>query len=143
MSYLKGLTSKDVIVSPLTVHKTFTRNGNPPSFTNSLNTPIEIPGKNVTYITGSSTGSLPLVYNSIKQLYYGNYINSSDGSLNTASLPQYKEDGTGDGAVLNNLYENNISSIHEIRYLPSAEDAAIQVWSAPMDRDWETSELLM
>ena len=41
MSYLKGLTSKDVIVSPLTVHKTFTRNGNPPSFTNSLNTPID------------------------------------------------------------------------------------------------------
>ena len=131
MSYLKGLTSKDVIVSPLTVHKAFTRNGFPPTFTNSLDTPIKILGDNVTYITGSNTGSLPLVYNSIKQLYYGNYINSSDGSLNTASLPQYKEDGTGDGAVLNNLYENNISSIHEIRYLPSAEDTTIQVWSAP------------
>jgi len=134
MSYLKGLTSKDVIVSPLTVHKEFYFSGPASSFSDNLLSPIKIQGVKETYITGSTTGSAPLMYNSIKQLYYGNYINSSDGLLNTASLPQYNEDGTVEGPVLNNLYENNISSINEIRYLPSADRSEIIIYSIPRSR---------
>jgi hypothetical protein len=129
MSYLKGLTSKDVIVSPLTVHKTHTYS-TISSKTLSLTGLAQFDGNEDTYITGSNTGSAPLVYNSIKQLYYGNYINNSNGLLNTASRTQYNEDGTVEGPVLNNLYENNISSIDEIRKFPPAS-RAIKVLSIP------------
>lgn len=131
MSYLKGLTSKDVIVSPLTIHKTVSRTA-VSTFADGLNTPIQLRVGNDKYITGSATGSAPLVYNSIKQLYYGNYISSSDGLLNTASLPQYNEDGTIEGPVFNNLYENNISSITEIRKWPPSDSSdTIRVLSIP------------
>ena len=78
MSYLKGLTSKDVIVSPLTVHKSFSVPGSQPTFS-SDNGPILVIGVNTAYDEKIGTGSLSLVYNSIKHLYYGNYINSSNG----------------------------------------------------------------
>ena len=115
MSYLKGLTSKDVIVSPLTVHKEFSVAGTPPS-TSPTNGPFFVNGVNQEYEGNEGTGSFSLVFNSIKHLYYGNYISSSNGLINTASLPQYNLDGTIDGPILNNLYENNISSINELRY---------------------------
>jgi len=134
MSYLKGLTSKDVIVSPLTVHKSISRNGSATTFSSNPLVPITIGGANEVYITGSTTGSAPLMYHSIKQLYYGNYINSSDGLLNTASLPQYNEDGTIEGSVLNNLYENNISSINEFRNLPSLYGSEVEIYSIPRSR---------
>ena len=119
MSYLKGLTSKDVIVSPLTVHKTY-QYASISSKTLSLIGLAQFDGNEDTYITGSGTGSAPLVFNSIKQLYYGNYVNNPNGLLNTASRTQYNEDGTVEGPILNNLYENNISSINEIRKFPPA-----------------------
>jgi len=119
MSYLKGLTSKDVIVSPLTVHKTH-QYATIATKTTSLIGLAQFDGNEDTYLTGSNTGSTPLVFNSIKQLYYGNYIDSPNGLLNTASRTQYNEDGTVEGPVLNNLYENNISSVNEIRKFPPA-----------------------
>ena len=134
MSYLKGLTSKDVIVSPLTVHKSMAVNGGSSTFSKNPRNPIVIEGRNETYITGSTTGSAPLMYHSIKQLYYGNYINGSSGLLNTASLPQYNEDGTIEGSVLNNLYENNISSINEFRNLPSSYGSEVEIYSIPRSR---------
>lgn len=121
MGYLKGLTGKDVIVSPLTVHKGF----------GPINPPLYSPTNGVSYFYGgpslnydgvtNGTESLALVGNSIKQLYYGNYIGSTSGLINTASLPQFNSDGTTTGVVLNNLYENNIGSIEELRYWDSPQ----------------------
>ena len=87
MGYLKTLTSNDVIVTPFTVNKQFTSSGTTPGY--SENSLFEVDGKNEPYTTGSITGSEALVYNSIKQLYYSNYLGGSDGrvsSLGTASL---------------------------------------------------------
>ena len=128
MSYLKGLTSKDVIVSPLTVHKEFSVAGTPPS-TSPTNGPFFVNGVNQEYEGNEGTGSFSLVFNSIKHLYYGNYISSSNGLINTASLPQYNLDGTIDGPILNNLYENNISSINELRYWNNP--AILSIFSIP------------
>lgn len=130
MSYLKGLTSKDVIVSPLTVNKDFSATGEIPSTGRDL---FQIYGQNESYITGAGTGSAPLVFNSIKHLYYSNFMSGSNGLLRSASLPSYNKDGTSSGKVINTIYQNNISSINELRYwAPSfQEDSGIQVLSIP------------
>ena len=130
MSYLKGLTSKDVIVSPLTVNKDFSVTGEVPS--TGVDS-FQIYGENESYITGSGTGSAPLVFNSIKHLYYSNFMSGSNGLLRPASLPTYNKDGTSAGEVINTIYQNNISSINELRYWSSSFESnyGIQVLSIP------------
>lgn len=129
MSYLKGLTSKDVIVNPITVNHSFLFTAIE-SYSDGGN-PTQFIGVNETYITGSTTGSLPLVYNSVKQLYYGNFLPGTSGKIATASLPQYNEDGTITGNVHNTIYENNVSSINELRYFPTETGSKVRVLQIP------------
>tara|TARA_Y100000385_G_C13025364_1_gene608152 strand:+ start:565 stop:1446 length:882 start_codon:yes stop_codon:yes gene_type:complete len=130
MSYLKGLTSKDVIVSPLTVNKDFSVTGEVPSEGDDS---FQIFVENLPYTGGQGIESSPLVFNSIKQLYYTNFISGSNGLLRSASLPSYNKDGTSSGEVLNTIYQNNISSIDELRYFPTVipEEVGVQVFSIP------------
>ncbi len=130
MSYLKGLTSKDVIVSPLTVNKDFSVTGVVPS--TGVNS-FQIFAENLSYTGGQGIESSPLVFNSIKHLYYSNFISGSDGLLRSASLPAYNKDGTSAGEVLNTTYQNNISSIDELRYFPTilGEEEGVQIFSIP------------
>jgi len=111
MGYLKGLTGKDIIVSPLTVHKTFSYSGTVPTTITK--------GQPVIFVADEDSGVDTEQYRffkSIRQLYYGNYVNTTDGKIRNVNLPQYNSDGTVTGAVRNNIYENNISSIEELRY---------------------------
>ena len=130
MSYLKGLTSKDVIVSPLTVNKDFSVTGEVPSEGDSS---FQIFTDNQPYTGEVGIESATLVFNSIKQLYYSNFISGSNGLLRSASLPSYNKDGTPSGKVLNTIYQNNISSIDELRYFPTVleEEVGVQVFSIP------------
>ena len=82
MSAYKQFLSSDVIITPFEVNKSFTFKGN--ELTGSNVTIERYLGKNIQsipFISGSnpSTGIIytqdqELVYNSIKQLYYGNYL---------------------------------------------------------------------
>jgi hypothetical protein len=94
MSIFKSFITSDVIVSPFKVNKSFTFKGNELTGSN-----VEIDrylGKNITsslWTSGSNpTGFINiqdqfLVYRSIRELYYSNYLFGSNGSpANTASF---------------------------------------------------------
>ena len=94
MSIFKSFLASDVIVSPFKVNKSFTFKGNELTGSN-----VEIDryvGKNITsslFTSGSNpTGFINtqdqfLVYRSIRELYYSNYIFGIKGSpANTASF---------------------------------------------------------
>jgi len=103
MSYLKTLTSNDVIVTPFTVNKTFSGSGYYSYFT----------GSNITYsLSGESEGtsSAALVFNSIKQLYYSNYISGSNGLISNASTASFNTDGTVIGPAYTTNYINSLSN---------------------------------
>lgn len=91
MSAFKQLNSQDIIVSPLEVNKNFTFSGS-----GLINNDVGIDrflGKSGNYLvsqslTGNITGQqIPevLVYNSVKQLYYANYISGSAGFVGAAT----------------------------------------------------------
>jgi hypothetical protein len=122
MSYLKSLTSNDVIVTPFKVNKSFTFKGS-----SSLIEPdVEIDrflGKNLTGLFSLDTGSEPitgyifpqyqrLIYTSVKELYYSNYISSS--------------------LLASGSYENYLqTTLNFERYFPTASDSTIAVFSIP------------
>lgn len=110
MSYLKTLTSNDVIVTPFTVNKTFSGTEYYSYFT----------GSNSTYpLAGGSEGtaSSALVFNSIKQLYYGNYILGSNGLISNASTVSFNTDGTITGPAYTTNYINSLpNTTGSLRY---------------------------
>lgn len=131
MGYLKTLLSKDVIVTPFRVNKQFSFSGTPPGF--SPNGPSQFNGKNADYPLGGGeegTGSLSLVYNSIKQLYYSNYLSGS-GKVSNVNIPIINPDGTIVGSTYNPNYENNIQSIDELRHFPTTSNNILTVLSIP------------
>ena len=113
MSYLKTLTSNDVIVTPFTVNKTFSGTEYYSYFT----------GSNSIYpLAGGSEGtaSSALVFNSIKQLYYGNYIFGSNGLISNAATASFNTDGTITGPAYTTNYINSLpNTIGSLRYYVS------------------------
>lgn len=113
MGYLKTLTSNDVIVTPFTVNKTFSGTEYYSYFT----------GSNSIYpLTGGSEGtaSAALVFNSIKQLYYGNYIFGSNGLISNAATASFNTDGTITGPAYTTNYINSLpNTIGSLRYYVS------------------------
>jgi hypothetical protein len=133
MGYLKTLTNKDVIITPFIVNKQFTSSGDTPSYNDGGI--ISIVGNNTPYpLSGGleGTGSYSLVYNSIKQLYYGNYLEDGDnGLVSNAATASFNPDGTVTGPRYTTDYNNNIQSIDERRYFPTQSNASITVVSIP------------
>ena len=129
MGYLKTLLSKDVIVTPFRVHKQFSYSGTPPDYND--NGVFVLTGSNDTYITGSGTGSAALVYNSIKQLYYSNYLVPNSGSTSLVATASFNPDGTVTGPRYTPNYINNIQSSEEERYFPTESNNGISVLSIP------------
>lgn len=115
MSVYKSLTTSDVIVTPFKVNKSFSFQG--ASAITASNVGIDrFLGKNISYISGSNTTgqikvqSQALVYSSIKQLYYTNYLSSSKGS--PANVPIINPDSTitANGGSNQPMYENYLSN---------------------------------
>ncbi len=111
MSVYKSLTTSDVIVTPFKVNKSFSFQG--ASALTASNVGIDrFLGKNTPYISGSDTTgqiktqSQALIYDSIKQLYYSNYLRGDNGS--PANTSSFNPDGTitADGGANHPLYEN-------------------------------------
>jgi hypothetical protein len=149
MSVFKPFSPADLIVTPFEVDKTFTFKGNELT---SSNVGIErYIGKNLQesiWVSGSnSTGQTSLenqqlVYDSIKQLYYTNYLNSSSGSLastasfeSTTFVPDFLTAATlgvltGEQNTTNNI--NYLSSTINInRTFPTESNAEIGAISIP------------
>ena len=132
MSYLKTLTTSDIIVTPFTVNKQYSYTGTPPGY--STSSVFVVDGSNSTYpLNGGlvGTGSEALVYNSIKQLYYSNYLSGSNGQISEAAVASFNPDGTITGPFYTTDYLNNIQSIDELRSFPIGNDDEISVLSIP------------
>ena len=149
MSVFKPFSPADLIVTPFEVDKTFTFKGN--ELTGS-NVSIErYIGKNLQeflWVSGSnSTGQISienqqLVYDSIKQLYYTNFLSSPSGSpASTASfestlfVPDFSTAAnlgvlTGEQTTTNNI--NYLSSTINInRTFPTESNSEIGIISIP------------
>ena len=137
MSVFKSFITSDVIVSPFEVNKSFTFRGNELTASN-----VEIDrylGKNITASLWTS-GSYPtgqiniqdqiLVYRSIRELYYSNYLLNDDGS--PAATASFNLDGTITGTAYTPNYYNYLSStLPANRYFPTGSDNVIGVISIP------------
>lgn len=138
MSIFKPFITSDVIVSPFEVNKSFTFKG--ASELTASNAGIDrYIGQNITssfWVSGSNpTGQIyiqdkVLVYNSIKELYYSNYLTSPSGSLvGTAS---FNIDGTITGPAYTPNYYNYLSTtLPAYRYFPTGSGSIIGVVSIP------------
>ena len=139
MSAYKQFLSQDLIVSPFEVNKSFTFKVS--EFSNSDVQIDRYQGTNGNFLTNQdTTGTLSaeyqvLVYNSIKELYYSNFLSSSIGSpLQTQSL--FPGDNTAGDVFVGNSdaggrYENYLQSTDVIRYFPTGSNEVIGVLSIP------------
>lgn len=138
MSVFKPFITSDVLVSPFEVNKSFTFKGD--SELTSSNVQIDrYIGQNITsslWISGSNpTGQINiqdkiLVYNSIKELYYSNYLTNPSGS--PAGTASFNPDGTITGPVYTPNYYNYLSTtLPSYRYIPTGSGDIIGVISIP------------
>ena len=134
------LLPSDVVVTPFKVNKSFSFIGDN-ILTGSTVGIDRFYGKNIQstlWVSGSNpTGQITsynqeLVYDSIKQLYYSNFISGSDGSpVNTAS---FETDGTitGKGGAYQPMYYNYLpNTLDANRFFPTASNDRIGVMSIP------------
>jgi len=139
MSAYKPFITADVIMTPFKVNKTFTFEGTA-ALTGSGIDVFE--GENTSptlWASGStSTGYISsqdkfLVYRSIRELYYYNYLTSDDGSpANTAS---FNEDGTITGPLYTpNAYNYLSNTLLANRYFPTGSGDVIGVISIPSNK---------
>jgi hypothetical protein len=137
MAAYKQFLSSDVIVTPFEVNKGF-------SFIESEfgDPDVQIftyEGKNSDPVTqlGSFNGiQRNLLYNSIKQLYYSNYLSSSTGDMPVSAslLPGETPEGDvlrGPSSSTGRYYNYLDSSLTSSRYFPTESDAEIVVISIP------------
>jgi hypothetical protein len=137
MSILKPFLTSDIVVSPFEVNKSFTFKGNELTGSN-VNIDRYI-GRNVTsslWISGSyPTGYVDvqdeiLIYRSIKELYYSNYISGSNGS--PLGMAFFNPDGTITGPAYTPNYYNYLSNtLPPNRYIPTGSGDIIGVISIP------------
>ena len=140
MSVYKPFTTSDVVVTPFKVNKSFSFQG--ASALTASNVGIDrFFGKNIQstlFVSGSNpTGQISsqnqeLVYESVKQLYYSNYLRGEDGStVNTAS---FNVDGTitATGGPNQPMYDNFLTNTLDAnRIFPTASNDSIGVISIP------------
>jgi hypothetical protein len=140
MAAYKQFLSSDVIVTPFEVNKGFTFNQS--EFTDSDIQIDKFKGVNADFTTNKDTTGLNstqyqvLVYNSIKQLYYSNFLSSSTGdSLITASLlPGETPEGDvlrGPSSSTGRYYNYLQSTLVPNRPFSTASNAEIGVLSIP------------
>ena len=137
MSVYKSLTTSDVIITPFKVNKSFSFQG--VSAITASNVGIDrFQGKNITYVSGSDTTgqiktqSQALIYNSIKQLYYSNYLRGNNGSPAFTSSIGIDGVRVGQGGSEQPSYENYLpNTLLANRVFPTSSGAEIGVMSIP------------
>ena len=135
MSVYKSLTTSDVIVTPFKTNKSFSFKGN--AFTGSNVGIDRFMGQNSPFTTNLlDTGQIvsqskSLIYNSIKQLYYSNYIREENGS--TVLTSSVNPDGVRIGqSGIQPMYDNFLpNTLLANRLFPTASLDEIGVISIP------------
>ena len=144
MGAYKQFLASDIIVEPFEVNKSFYFTGNTELEASNVSINRFI-GTNITGTfypaydptTGYDNSQYQrLVYNSIKELYYSNYLSSSYGdAVNTGSiLPGSQPDGdilTGTPQSDGRYYNYPQSSLTFAKYFPTGSNATIGVISIP------------
>jgi hypothetical protein len=137
MSVFKPFTTSDVTVSPFKVNKTFTFEGTADVTGSGIDLFI---GENTDpslWISGStSTGYISsqdkfLVYRSVRELYYYNYLLNDDGS--SATTASFNPDGTitTDTSYTPNAYNYLCNTLLANRYFPTGSGEIVGVISIP------------
>jgi len=136
MNIFKPFITSDVIVSPFKVNKTFLYNG----ITALTGSGIDLfIGNNIDpllWVSGSNptgyntTQDQFLIYRSIRELYYSNFIYGNNGSYaNTAS---FNTDGTIIGPSYEPSYYNYLANtLPSNRYFPTGSNEIIGIISIP------------
>jgi hypothetical protein len=143
MSAWKQFLASDIIVNPFVVNKGFTF----PSSQFATGSDGQLVGIDRFYGTNvdwfedqSTTGTLTteyqaLIYNSVKQLYYSNYLSSSTGDRVAQPVLFPGSDPSGDvlvGSIESPLYDNFLqSTLVPNRFFPTASNAEVAVISIP------------
>lgn len=143
MGAWKQFLASDVIVNPFVVNKGFTF----PSSQFATGSDGQLVGidrflgTNINWFDDqSTTGTLTteyqaLIYNSVKQLYYTNYLSSSTGDLVAQPILFPGSNSSGNvlvGKVESPLYDNFLqSTLTPNRFFPTASGAEIAVISIP------------
>ena len=139
MSVFKPFLAQDIIVTPFPVNKDFTFTGGGALLSSDVGID-RLVGKNLTGsfnpVTDPTTGQFytssyqRLVYNSVKELYYSNFLSSSKGDEATLYIVD-----KGVEIQVNNQqprYENYLqSTLVPKRYFPTGSDDRIGVISIP------------
>ena len=100
-------------------------------------------GKNVPFNITESTSGIQkafkesCVYNSVKQLYYSNYLSGSVDSqgeflISPANRPDFRQDGVITGSKYNTIYDNfRQTDLNEEKFFPTASNSEIAVLTIP------------
>ena len=146
MAAFKQFNSEDIIISPLEVNKNFTFIGNELTGSNVLIS--RYLGKNLDFLnnrelTGisSSLGDFReyqvTIYNSIKQLYYTNYLSGSEGNTSNVNTSSVNLDGTisppkNTSQTYQPSYDNyDQTNLNPYKYFPTGSGETIGVLSIP------------
>lgn len=136
MSVFKSLTTSDIILTPFKVNKNFSFQG-ASAITASSAGIDRFRGANIPYVSGSSTTgqittqSQALIYNSVKQLYYTNFLRGEDGSPVLTSSIQIDGVLVGQNGVQPS-YENYLpNTLDANRFFPTGSGDVIGVISIP------------
>ena len=140
MSAFKQFTTKEVTITPFIADKGFTFIGS--EITGSTVGINIYKGLNVKYTSSANqqtgyeySSSNSSIYNSVKQLYYTNYISSSTGDMMVTSSVLPGATRANDyyyGPIEAPLYENYLqSSLTQQRYWPTASGESITVFTIP------------
>ena len=139
MGAWKQFLASDIIVNPFVVNKSF-------SYSASLWDTDDVGidyfyGVNIPFVSGSNktgfnnTQYQSLIYNSVKQLYYTNFLSSSTGDNVAQPVLVPGFNASGDvliGQVQSPLYDNFLqSTLVPNRYFPTASQSNILVISIP------------
>ena len=147
MAAFKTLTSKDLIIAPLELNKSFKFEGATAFTASNVNIERYL-GKNSPYLLNQiQTGEVSkqyesLVYPQIKQLYYSNYISGSDGEISIAptasityqGIPENRRyvGGIISGSLNTTYYQNYLTSdLDAKRYFPTGSNETIGILSIP------------
>jgi hypothetical protein len=122
MGAYKTLNSQDIIISPLELVKGFSFEGNALTASDvGIDRFLGAKFQTFTatgYITEYSQSS---IYYSAQQLYYSNYISSSNGEVQIANTQSTNPDGTTYGRISSNGFENfDQTDLNPEKYWPTS-----------------------
>tara|TARA_R110000868_G_scaffold133757_3_gene345489 strand:+ start:336 stop:1379 length:1044 start_codon:yes stop_codon:yes gene_type:complete len=136
MSVYKPFTTSDIITSPFEVNKTFEYQGETSLTGSGINRFL---GKNLEpslWISGSNpTGDTSiqdqfLIYRSVRELYYTNFLEGDDGS--SAGTASFNPDSTITGPLYTPNYYNYLpNTLPANRYFPTGSDEIVGIISIP------------